>query len=123
MKRSFGEGFTAAEAWNHANEQMDWPRLTVELSRSLPRVPSPSGKASVLSYLLRDIRYAFRQLLRSPGFAVTAITILAIAIGASIAIFFVLDALVLHPLPFREPEQLVKITESIKKWSSTTSVR
>ena len=66
-----------------------------------------SGKAGVLSHVLRDMRYALRQLTRNPGFAATAILILAVAIGASTAIFSAFDALVLRPLPYRDPEQLV----------------
>ncbi|MGH9627275.1 MAG: hypothetical protein ACRD7E_02765 [Bryobacteraceae bacterium] len=40
-----GDGSTAAEAWREANEHMDWSRLSLELSRSLPIVREPSGKA------------------------------------------------------------------------------
>jgi putative ABC transport system permease protein len=60
-----------------------------------------------------------RVLRRSPGFSATAILILAVAIGASTAIFSVFDALVLHPLPYREPGQLVRVTENFTRFEIT----
>jgi predicted permease len=55
------------------------------------------------------LRYAFRQLRESPGFALTAILTLTLGIGASTAIFAVLDAVLLEPLPFAQPDRLVAI--------------
>jgi putative ABC transport system permease protein len=111
------DGLTAANAWREANEQMNWPRLSLELSKSLRRADPEPGNAGVLSQFTQDVRYAFRQLVRSPGFAATAVLILALAIGANTAIFSAFDALVLHPLPYRDPEQLVTITEKVKKYN------
>ncbi|HEV2402053.1 MAG TPA: ABC transporter permease [Candidatus Sulfotelmatobacter sp.] len=62
--------------------------------------------------LLQDVRYALRQLRKSPGFAVTAILILTLGIGASTAIFGFVDAALIRPLPYRDPARLMDVTES-----------
>ena len=59
----------------------------------------------------RDLRYAFRSLRRSPAFALTVILMLGLGIGANTAIFTLVDALLLRPLPVSHPEQLVMVTD------------
>ena len=60
----------------------------------------------------QDLRFAVRQLRKNPGFAVTAILMLALGIGASTAIFSFVDAALIQPLPFAQPKRLVDVDES-----------
>src|SRR2546429_8991678 len=59
---------------------------------------------------MNDLRFAFRQLLKNPGFTAVAVLTLALGIGANTAIFNLLDAIVLRSLPVREPGQLFFVT-------------
>jgi putative ABC transport system permease protein len=61
----------------------------------------------------QDIRYALRSFTRAPGFAVVALVTLALGIGGTTAIFSIVDGVVLRPLPYSNPDQIVRITRTL----------
>jgi macrolide transport system ATP-binding/permease protein len=64
----------------------------------------------------QDLRFALRQLRHRPGFALTAILILALGMGVAVAIFGFVDAALLRPLPYADPSRLVDVGESARVW-------
>jgi macrolide transport system ATP-binding/permease protein len=70
-------------------------------------------RLNLMDESLLDLRFALRQLSKSPGFAGAAILVLALGICASIAIFAFVDAALLKPLPYREPSRLVAVYEHV----------
>ncbi len=69
------------------------------------------GRLMWLDDMRRDLLYAVRNLRRNPGFAAIAIVTIALGIGANAAIFSVINAVLLKPLPYRQPDQLVRLNE------------
>src|SRR6185295_2512054 len=66
---------------------------------------------------MNDLKFAFRQLLKNPGFAAVAALTLALGIGANTAIFSVVNGVLLKPLPFPESGQLVRLSEAGRDWT------
>jgi predicted permease len=98
-------GMTRDEAEHRARREFGNVTLIEERSREVWQWPT-------LESILADLRYTLRQLRMAPGFAVTAIVVLALGIGASVAIFAFVDAALLEPLPYANPQRLVHVTES-----------
>ncbi len=69
--------------------------------------------------LARNLRFAFRQLRKTPGFVLTAVLTLALGIGATTAIFSLVEGILLRPLPFRDPDRLVLLGDHLQGGPNT----
>src|ERR1700675_2042862 len=69
---------------------------------------------------MNDLRYAFRVLLKSPAFTIVAVVTLGLGIAASTAIFSVVDAVLLHPLPYPDSERIVSISQTVRSIGVST---
>jgi macrolide transport system ATP-binding/permease protein len=99
-------GMTPEEARRDAVLKLGGVEATKEACRERRTIP-------LLDNLLRDARFAIRQLRKNPGFSSIAVVVLALGLGASVAIFAFVDAALLMPLPYPEPSRLVGVYESI----------
>ena len=82
-------------------------------------IPEILANAALVHWELarQDLRYAFRWLRASPGFAATAVIIIALGIGANTAVFSVADFMLIRPLPFHDPAGLVNVLETTPGYS------
>src|SRR6185295_8245511 len=70
--------------------------------------------STLIEITVRDVRFAARTLGKSPAFAITAVLTLALAIAVNTAVFSVVDAVLLKPLPYPEPERLAIVTTTVR---------
>jgi len=98
------EGFSHPEARRQALIELGGVEQVKEEVRTI-------RLGRVLDDLVRELRFTFRTLRRDCGFTIVAVLILALGIGANIAVFSVVNPILLRPLPFRDPERLVRIVE------------
>jgi hypothetical protein len=100
-------GETEVEARRNAMQEMGNIPLIEDMTRAM-------WGGVLLERVVQDVKYALRQLRRAPGFAVTVVVTLALGLGATAAMYTVVDRVLLRPLPYRDAQSLVNIQEMSK---------
>lgn len=112
LQENIAQGLSPEEARTAALRMFGNPALIRDQSRS-------SWSWNGLEKLVRNLRYGMRTLTRSPGFAFTAILVMGLGIGATTSLFTIVRAVLLKPLPFREPDKLVMVFEHFRQNGSS----
>lgn len=140
-REAIAAGATDDAADAHACQQVqDWEQMSRDVSRADRRHARPAferhleptidrltnaqqrrpltsrGGLLVFANILRDTRYALRQLVHAPAFTIVAVLTLGVGIGATSAIFSVVNGVLLRPLPYPNPDALVRVNEVLQKF-------
>lgn len=132
-REALTRGLSEDDADAYARAQVtDWPAFARDVQRAdrahrqprlarlantldAPQGQSP-GASQMFAHIVRDLRFGVRQLIKAPGFSLVAILTLTLGIGATSAIFSVVNGVLLRPLPYPEPDALVRVHEVVPQY-------
>jgi predicted permease len=114
IRQFIARGLSPQEAHRAAQREFGGIEQSKENCRDTRRV-------NLIETSIQDIRFAFRMLLKNPGFTATAVLTLALGIGANTAIFSMVNSFLLRPLPIKDPQQFTVLAFQLKKGNLQTS--